>query len=314
MQSTDPRAPGFELPLPDPNDAKIPANGFYLLVRDKDGSGIDYSEEKDAADKTKVENVAAKQTPAQLAYNVRASTDLPNLETFLANHGTIELVAYGDRQGVNTTLVMGDIYITEVMWGSDAGLPTAENSQWIELATSGPARDIGDSRLSLHFYQAHETPPAQYVREQNGALGTVIDRIGTKISGTGDGWSIAGKGQSGRTAVAGGRDVAAISPRIELISMYRLMETDTTPAEGTMPDQWRQAARPAVNFRLPIEGTLQGYHIGTPGSTPDAAVVAPFVPPTPETPPPTVDVAGDDDIMITEIMVDTGRRQTPTVD
>ena len=317
VQSTDPRAPGFELPLPDPNDAKIPANGFYLLVRNKVGSGIDYSDESDAPDRTKVENVAAKQTPAQLLYNVRQSTALPNLETFLVNHGTIELVAYGDRQDVNTTLKMGDIYISEVMWGSDAGLLTAEASQWIELATSGAARDIGDSRLSLHFYQANETPPVQYVREQNGALGTVIDRIGTKTSDTGRGWSIAGKGQSGRTAVLGGEDVAAISPRIELISMYRGMVPDTTvgaaagamvPAEGTMPGDWMQATRPAVNFRLPIEGTRQGHHIGTPGSTPDDAAVTAFVPPTSET---VVPVAAADDIKITEIMVDTGNDRFP---
>ena len=278
VQSTDPRAPGFELALPDPEDAKIPADGFYLLVRDKEGSGIDYSEIKDAADQDKVENVAAKQTPVQLKYNVRASTDLPNLETFLVNNGTIELVAYGDRQGVNTTLVAGDIYISEIMWGSDAGIDPAENSQWIELATSGAARDIGDSRLSLHFYQAHETPPTEYVREQNGALGTVIDTVGTKAADTGRGWSIAGKGQSGRTAVESGRDVIAISPRDRLISMYRTMEADGTPSDGTQSASWMQATGPAVNFRLPAEGTLQGYHIGTPGAaefeTPDEAADA----------------------------------------
>ena len=93
--------------------------------------------------------------------------------------------------------------------------------------------------------------------------------------------------------------------------MYRLMKTDTTPAEGTMPDQWRQAARPAVNFRLPIEGTLQGYHIGTPGSTPDEAVVAPFVPPTPDPDPVVIPAAMPGDILISEIMVDTDNGRLP---
>ena len=107
----------------------------------------------------------------------------------------------------------------------------------------------------------------------NGALGTLIDSIGTTASDTGLGWSIAGKGQSGRTAVEGGEDVVAISPRDRLISMYRTMEADGTPSDGTQKDSWMQATGPAVNFRLPAQGTLQGYHIGTPGAaefdTPD---------------------------------------------
>ena len=283
VQNTDPRAPGFELPLEgslDTEDADIPEDGFYLLVRDKDNSGIDWSPEVDnaAGDLPKVESVAAKQTPAQLLYNVRESDMLPNLETFLVNYGTIELVAYGDRQGVNTTLMAGDIYISEIMWGSDAGLPTPENSQWIELATSGPARDIGDSNLSLHFYQAHETPPTNYVNEANGALGTVLDTVGARAADTGLGWSIIGKGQSGRTSVIGGIDVLAIAPRDRLISMYRTMEADGTPSDGTQADSWMQATGPAVNFQLPADGTHQGYHIGTPGSaefdTPDEVKAA----------------------------------------
>ena len=282
--SLDPRDPGFELPLPDGNDAKIPANGFYLLVRNKVSSGIDWSQETDRSDYRKVENVATKQTPVQLFYNVRAVAMLPNLETFLVNNGTIELVAYGPSRGRQTTLSLGDIYISEVMWGSDAGLLDPRESQWIEIATSGPARDIEDSRLALHFYAAHETAPTAYVREETGALGRVIDRIGTKAADTGLRWSIAGKGQSGRTSVDPGFAIQLpIAERDRLISMYRVMVADPTtgamvPGNGTMEDTWMQATGPAVNFQLPIGGTLQGYHIGTPGSsefmTPDETAEA----------------------------------------
>ena len=276
--SLDPRDPGFELSLPDSNDAKIPANGFYLLVRNKENSGIDWSQEADRSDYRKVENVATKQTPVQLFYNVRASDALPNLETFLVNNGTIELVAYGPSRGRQTTLNLGDIYISEVMWGSDAGLADPRESQWIEIATSGPARDIGDSRLALHFYAAHETAPTAYVREETGALGRVIDRIGTKAADTGLHWSIAGKGQSGRTSVDPGTVTQLpIAERDQLISMYRVMVVGV-PGNGTMADTWMQATGPGVNFQLPVEGTLQGYHIGTPGAgefdTPDETAAA----------------------------------------
>ena len=277
--SLDPRDPGFELLLPDSEDAKIPANGFYLLVRNKQNSGIDWSQEVDRSDYRKVENVATKQTPVQLFYNVRASDMLPNLETFLVNNGTIELVAYGPSRGRQTTLNLGDIYISEVMWGSDAGLLDPRESQWIEIATSGPARDIGDSRLALHFYAAHETAPTAYVREETGALGRVIDRIGTKADDTGLHWSIAGKGQSGRTSVDPGTVTQLpIAERDQLISMYRVMVGAMVPGNGTMADTWMQATGPGVNFQLPVEGTLQGYHIGTPGAgefdTPDETAEA----------------------------------------
>ena len=81
----------------------IPGSGFYLLTKNKDGSGINYSHEKDA------ENKAHLQTPGQLLFNVRAG-DLPNLETFFANGGTIHLVAYDGTAAASA-------YISEVMWG-----------------------------------------------------------------------------------------------------------------------------------------------------------------------------------------------------
>ena len=245
---------GFPLYLPHANAAQIPyANGtpgHYILTRDKDGSGIDYSEEVDALNKEKVENIAQKQTPAQLLYNVRASVNLPNLEGFLANSGTIDLVAYDGT-------VPGAAYISEVMWGSDASLDIVTKSQWIEIANATHrVIGIGKETWVLWFYQAHETPVDRYVKE-DGTVGTLIDRIGTKASVTGLGWSIAGKGQSGRTNVdvvrATGR---AIAPTRRLISMYRVIdETTGRPADGTRSRSWMASTPPSVNFRLGLEGT-----------------------------------------------------------
>ena len=66
---------GTRLNLAHAEGAMIPGSGFYLLTKNKDGSGINYSHEKDD------ENLAHKQTVEQLLFNVRAG-GLPNLETF----------------------------------------------------------------------------------------------------------------------------------------------------------------------------------------------------------------------------------------
>ena len=84
-------------------------------------SGINWSAEKDndAGDLPAVENVNHKQTPAQLLFNVREAATLPNLETFLANNGTIDLVAYAAKPA-DAAPAANQVYISEVMWGSDA--------------------------------------------------------------------------------------------------------------------------------------------------------------------------------------------------
>ena len=245
---------GFPLYLPHANAAQIPyANGtpgHYILTRDKEGSGIDYSEEADGLDTGKVENIAHKQTPAQLLYNVRVSGDLPNLEAFFANSGTIDLVAYDGT-------VPGAAYISEVMWGSDASLDIVTKSQWIEIASATHrAIGIGKEAWVLWFYQAHEKPRDRYVKE-DGTVGVLIDRIGTKASVTGLGWLIAERGQSGRTNVdlvrATGRVVV---PTRKLVSMYRVIdETTRRPADGTLASSWMASTPPGVNFRLDIAGT-----------------------------------------------------------
>ena len=280
---------GFMFSLPHADAAQITyANGtagHYILTKTKAGSGIDVSDQADAAAKTKVENLAHKQTPAQLLYNVRESGSLPNLETFLANNGTIDLVAYDGTAA-------GAAYISEVMWGSDASKDDATSSQWIEIANgTSAAIAIGENAWALWFYQVNETPRATYVKA-DGTAGVLIDRIGTKTSAasitaaavaaattpaafaaaaaaaatTRDVyWSLAGKGQSGRTGIdKGDADVAAIQPTEKLVSMYRGMDTLTSkPKDGTMAGSWTASKPPSVNFKLGIEGKYDA----SPGST-----------------------------------------------
>ena len=274
-------AAGTRLDLPHSEGAKIPASGFYLLTKNKDGSGIKYSHEKDD------ENLAHKQSPAQLLFNVRAA-GIPNLENFLGNGGTLDLVAY---DGTAATAA----YISEVMWGSDASQADSTNSQWIEIAnTTTSAIAVGEKKWALWAYQQNETPPASYTG------GTLIDRLSTIRAD----WSLAGKGQGGRTNVdPGGADVVAIAPTQPLVSMVRVTDAAGAPADGTLPTSWVASTGPSVNFKLGIEGT----RVATPGA---ADVVRPTAPVTP-TPAPTVPAAAAADVMITEIMVDTGNGRSP---
>ena len=285
------RGTGFMFYLPHSEGAQITyagTAGHYILTKDKAGSGINFFHEKDE------ENIAHKQTPAQLLYNVRASGSLPNLETFLANNGTIDLVAYDGTAA-------GAAYISEVMWGTDASQDDdATKSQWIEIANAGTAAiGIGENKWALWFYQANETPRATYVKD-DGTAGVLIDRIGTKTSAASITaaavaaattpaakaaaatagatqrdvyWSIAGKGQSGRSGIdIGGADVVAVAPIQKLVSMYRGMVPSTAVGavagammvgDGTMASSWMQSAPPSVNFKLGLEGRYDA----SPGST-----------------------------------------------
>ena len=76
-------------------------------------------------------------------------------------------------------------------------------------------------------------------------------------------------------------------------------------ASGTAASSWSQSAIPALNFKTGIEGS----RIGTPGAAP-VTLTAPPVVEKPVVVPP-ASVATADDIMITEIMVDTGRGRLP---
>ena len=204
---------GRRVNLPHAEAAKITyANGtpgHYILATNKAGSHIKYYYHEGAPTPPR-ENKPLEQTPAELLYNVRASDALPNLETFLINDGTIHLVTY------ETGRSLGDAYISEVMWGTDASQNPVRNSNWIEIRNgTGAAIAIGEEMWALWFYEAHETPPTTYDADSYyegpiGQAGTIIDVIGTKASDTGLSWSIAGKGQSGRTNIDIARTTAQV--------------------------------------------------------------------------------------------------------
>ena len=262
---------GLRVYLPHSEGAQITyANGkagHYILVRDKNGSSIRHFHEKDE------ENKAQKQTPAQLLYNVRASGSLPNLETFLANNGTIHLVSYGSHK-------VGDAYISEVMWGTDASQDPVSKSNWIEIRNgTSAAIGIGDKMWALWFYEAHETPASAYPANSayegpTGQAGTIIDAIGTKASDTGLSWSIAGQGRSGRSNIDIARsEEHVLAPTIPLASMYRLMVPDTStgavagamkPGDGTVETSWMQTPGPSVNLAIGRENAI----VATPGAAP----------------------------------------------
>ena len=266
---------GFEVVIP--KEIRIPASGFTVFAKNNAGSGI-----KDNPGNDKDEPKATERTPAQLLYNLVELSGLPNLETFLANGGTIDLVG------------PAGVYISEVMWGSDASLSPNSNSQWIEIANKGATSILtGDKTHKFIFYGLNETLPA---------VSTVADRIGTV--GAGGYWSTAGKGMSGRTGTGeAAADVVAVVPTQELVSMQRVMDAAGAPADGTMASSWVASTGSGLNFDL----NSVGVRVGTPGASPVDRPVTP----TPVTPAPTVPVAEASDIKITEIMVDTDNGRLP---
>ena len=285
--SKDPAAPktsGTTIYVHHREGNMIPANGFNLVLYDgdKNGSGIAFSHEKDD------ENKADKQAPAQLLFNTRPSNgQMPNLETFLANGGTVDLM------GPDGT-AKGSVIISEIMWGSDASIDDSAKSQWLELQNmTSSAISIGEKKWSLIFYSPADTLPAT----------GYIDRVGTV--GVGGHWSIAGKGQSGRSVIKEG-DPTAILGHIPIISMQRVIDAAGMAADGTMASSWVASVPPALNFKSSIEGV----HVATPGAAPINYPAPPAPAPEPK-PAPVIPVADAMDIMITEIMVDTGSGRLP---
>ena len=270
------KAAGLEVAIA--KEIRIPASGFTVFAKKNAGSGI-----PDNPGNDKDEPKRNERSEAQMLYNLVELGGLPNLETFLSNGGTIDLVG------------PAGIYISEIMWGSDASLEPDNNSQWIEVANSGAASILtGDGTHKFIFYGPNETLPA---------VSTVADRVGTV--GAGGHWSLAGKGQSGRTGTdEQPTEGAAVVPTQSLISMQRVMGADGTAADGTLASSWVASTPPALNF----DATKVGTRVGTPGAVPVAYPVAP--PPDPA-PAPATPVATAADIMITEIMVDTSNGRLP---
>ena len=271
-------------------DGIIPKDGYLVVTKSRADSAVrDPSGTADADDPKEVPSTTNRQ-PFGRTYNIVGGGGLPNLETFLTNGGTIDLVAPA-----------AGLVISEIMWGSDASIADSFNSQYIEIRnTSGSQVKMGDGTHKLVFYPAGATLPDASVAANN-----IQDRVGTVgVSGY---WSVAGKGQSGRTGIGEAPgDLAAVTPTQELISMQRSIDTTGVAADGTMASSWVASEPPGLNF----DPTKEGTRIGSPGRAPVAYPVAP----TPEPAPVTVPVAMPEDIRITEIMVDTGDGTTPTVD
>ena len=246
------------------NERKIPKDGYLIVATDPTMTGINVptdSEKNESPD-------AAERTPAEMQYNV-IKVALPNLEAFLSNGGIIDLVA------------PEKVAISEIMWGSDASLATNSHSQWIEIKNkSGKELQTGDKTYKLVFYGPNEAPPAKTAAVAATATTAakpaalpagVMDRVGT-IDEKGGYWSLANKGQSGRTGYGEkAADITAIVPTQNIISMYRAMVPDTSagaavgammPGDGQMASSWMQSTPPAVN-QDPGKG---GNRISSPGS------------------------------------------------
>ncbi|MYC75178.1 hypothetical protein F4X10_05310 [Candidatus Poribacteria bacterium] len=272
-----PKAAGLKFGLP--KDKVIPAGGFLVVTEDKGASAVHVPPGAiDASPKPHERN------QNELIYNVIDDGDLPNLETFLSNGGVIG--------------VMGPhaLMISEIMWGSDASQDDPGKSQWIELYNAGVEYKTqdGDNTTYLVFYGPGEAPTTG-----------LHDTVGT-VDATGLYWSIAGKGQSGRSGqgekAAG---LTAVVPTVAIVSMYRMMDATGKLADGTMASSWTQSMPPSLNF----DADNPGVHIGTPG----AKTFTRPTPPAAEEPAPVavVPVAMADEIMISEIMVDTDNGRLP---
>ena len=206
------------------NKRVIPAGGYLIVATATADTGINLPTGHDADDNTPKIN---ERSPAELKYNA-ISVGLPNLEAFLGNGGTIDLVS------PNAGLV-----ISEIMWGSDASLGTNSQSQWIEIKNTTAANiATGDKTHKLIFYGPNEAVPAKTAAVAATATAVavpealpagVVDRVGTV--GAGGYWSLAGKGQSGRTGLGEANNPesnVALIPTQALISMQRSIDAITS--------------------------------------------------------------------------------------
>ena len=262
------------------NEGIIPKDGYLVVVKDGGGSAV-----RNPGDAKKSPANTARQ-PFGLTYNRVDGGGMPNLESFLLNGGTIDVVA-----------PQAGLVISEIMWGTDASIADSFKSQYIEIRnTSGAEIKMGDKTHKLIFYPAGATLPA---------VSTVKDRVGTV--GSHGHWSIIGKGESGRTGLGEAPgDVVAITPTKALVSMQRAADATSATglaADGTDPMSWGASAPPGLNF----DPNKEGQRVGSPGRAPVAYPTAP----TPPAPVVTVPAAEAADIMITEIMVDTGDGRLP---
>ncbi|MCY3722086.1 MAG: hypothetical protein OXG97_07680 [Candidatus Poribacteria bacterium] len=292
-----------------PDGLVIPAGGYLVIAQGNAAqTGITSSPAK----------IADKKLPAQKLYNVSYGFGFPapgnDLEALFRVGGTIRLShadiaentpATGAKANDNGYLVSntahaaGSVVISEIMWGRDASLGTgdATKSQWIELYNPGAVDiSIDQNEWTLAFYQGSGPAGANMIDE---------------VSNASPYWPA--PGSSGATLAQRRVDVvdpdqpndpivASVFENFDLgtvQSMYRKI-AGTTVMSGTSLDSWMGST--AAGTR-----NLSGLRAGTPGAE------TPYTPPAapPEPAPVVTPVAMKDDIMITEIMVDTGSGRLP---
>ena len=245
------------IPISVPENTIIPKDGYLVVAKNVAGSAVRGPGDSDTSP------VNTGRAPFAQTYNLVAGA-IPNLESFLTNGGTIDVT--GPKS----------LVITEIMWGSDASLKDAEvsapsNSQWIELKnTSGAEIKAAADAYKLIFYAPNETPPAKTAAVAATATALAVpaalpagvtDRVGT-ITDAGAYWSIAGKGQSGRTGEGeGAAALTAVVPTQAIISMYRVADATDKLMDGNTAAAWTQSTPPSLNF----DPNKIGVRIGSPG-------------------------------------------------
>ena len=245
-----PKPAGREVIIP--KEKRIPKGGYLVIAANPALTGIRIPLHSES----QAEPKASERTPAELKYNVIQVDGLPNLEAFLANGGTLDLIA------------PENVSISEISWGSDVSLATNSHSQWIEIRNrSGKSLLTGDADYKLIFYQSNERLPVQpsvwmlnAIRRANPPIvpSLIRDRVGT-ITETRAYWSIAGKGQSGRTGTG---ELGKPVQRHPIISMSRVMDAAGVPMDGRLASSWMQSTPPALNF----DPQATGIRVGSPGA------------------------------------------------
>ena len=178
-----------------------------------------------------------------------AEGNLPNLDSFFRNGGTIKLLDSGDNG--DDPVVTGEAFITEIMWGVDGtNLTTAPtmDSQWIEVYYQGDAEEV-----TLHVQFAFGSHDVQ-----------ALDAVGNLYLAK---WSP--PGQSGHSEYGQFNG----EPPVSLISMYRkrnlvaggglAYDPHAKFAEGTDQIGYLAAAWAASQATV----NMTGAFVGSPGST-----------------------------------------------
>ena len=222
-------------------DHTIEPYDFFVLVRDKDASGI--YDPGSGSNWGHSENVS-----------------LPDLDWFFGtrvvrgiktNGGTIAL--HGPATG---SVSAKDLIFSEIMWGTDSSLAVDECSQWIEFYNATPTA-IDLSGYTIQFHRSQVASSAW-----SGALDVVSNVNATSIYFTPSEFP----GQSGRSNIADSQDAADRQTQVDLISMYRELDEPRIKSyhTGNRGERdkgikgWKASQYPTAN--------ISPIHIATPGA------------------------------------------------